>query len=272
MAMNRNEWLHECNERFGRSITWWWVYSFLRRHADQLFETKSVPQETPRLDVPRVFLEAAIDGFRDHVHNACAEFVFNLDEIGISEWEDRHERRVIVLSVMRWQTIFHGANLGPEACVSRGLYFHSRRAHDVIFVYSQLNDAVERKLKLEGNRLGVDFILRWRSKPYMSEQFLMSTFQKFFFRALMDCDRAKNFLTKKLSYSWIIAPFICNRRHYKWLQIIRWKSWLSLGTQLRSFKTLIWVFSEPSKREWITPYHWRAMKPRPGLSYAFSIW
>jgi hypothetical protein len=39
-----------------------------------------------------------------------------------------------------------------------------------LFVCSQLNDAVERKLKLEGNRLGVDFILRQRSKPCISSQ------------------------------------------------------------------------------------------------------
>jgi hypothetical protein len=78
MATNRTELLHECNGRFGRSITRGWVDSFLRRHANQLFETKSISQENPRLDVPRAFLEAVIDGFRDHVHNACAELVFIL--------------------------------------------------------------------------------------------------------------------------------------------------------------------------------------------------
>jgi hypothetical protein len=123
MAMNKTELLHECNERFERSITQRWVDSFLRRHADQLFETKSIPQKNPRLDVPRAFLEAAIDGFRDHVHNACAELVFNLDEIGISDWEDRYERQVIVPSAMRGQTIFHGVHrnlkrISVVACIS----------------------------------------------------------------------------------------------------------------------------------------------------------
>jgi hypothetical protein len=43
--------------------------------------------------------------------------------------------------------------------------------HMTLFaVCSQLHDAVERKLKLESNRLGVDFILRGRSEPYMSSQ------------------------------------------------------------------------------------------------------
>jgi hypothetical protein len=50
---------------------------FHKRHAQELFETKSILQENPRLEVPRVFHEAAIDGFRDYVHNACAELVFN---------------------------------------------------------------------------------------------------------------------------------------------------------------------------------------------------
>jgi hypothetical protein len=78
-----------------------WVGSFLSRHAAEFFETKSFPQENQRLEVPRVFLEAAIEGIRTHVQNACADLVFDLDEIGGSEWEDRIERKVIVPSAMR---------------------------------------------------------------------------------------------------------------------------------------------------------------------------
>jgi hypothetical protein len=84
-AVNRTELLHECTEPFGKGITRGWIDSFITGHAHQLFETKSIPQENTRLEVPRVFLEAAIDGFRDHVHNGCAELVFDLDEIGGSE-------------------------------------------------------------------------------------------------------------------------------------------------------------------------------------------
>jgi hypothetical protein len=56
--------------------------------------------------VPRVFLEAAIEGIRTHAQNACADLVFNLDEIGISEWEDPVERKVVFASAMREQQIF----------------------------------------------------------------------------------------------------------------------------------------------------------------------
>jgi UDP-2,3-diacylglucosamine pyrophosphatase LpxH len=88
-AVNRTELLHGYSERFGKSMTRTRIDSFITGHTHELFETKSIPQEYPRLKVPLVFLEAAIDAFRNNVHNACAELVFNLDEIGVTEWEDR---------------------------------------------------------------------------------------------------------------------------------------------------------------------------------------
>jgi hypothetical protein len=36
-----------------------------------------------------------------------AELVFNLDEVGISEWEDRKDRNAIVPKTMDEQTIHH---------------------------------------------------------------------------------------------------------------------------------------------------------------------
>jgi hypothetical protein len=65
-----------------------------------LSETKS-SLENPRLEVPRVFLEAAIERIRTYIHNVCAELLFNLDENKISEWEDRVQRKVIVPSAVR---------------------------------------------------------------------------------------------------------------------------------------------------------------------------
>jgi hypothetical protein len=88
VAVNRTELMHECNGRFGKSITRGLADVFLTRHAERLFETKSVPQARPILEVYRVFLQERLDGFRDYVPSACAELVFNLEEIGISEWED----------------------------------------------------------------------------------------------------------------------------------------------------------------------------------------
>jgi hypothetical protein len=96
--------------------------------------------------------------------------VFNLDAICVSEWEDRSERRVIVPSTMRGQTIYHPAHrnlkhISVAACIS------AAGEHMTLFlVCSQGNAAMERKLTIKGFRMGVDLILKSRHKPYMNSQ------------------------------------------------------------------------------------------------------
>jgi hypothetical protein len=68
---------------------------------------RNVSQENPRNEVPRAFLETAIERFQDHAHDSYAELFFYLDEMGISEWEDCTEGRLLVRSTMRRQAIFH---------------------------------------------------------------------------------------------------------------------------------------------------------------------
>jgi hypothetical protein len=46
-----------CTTQLKVPITRGWVNSFVRRHSDQIFKTKSTPQEEQRLQVPRMFLE-----------------------------------------------------------------------------------------------------------------------------------------------------------------------------------------------------------------------
>jgi hypothetical protein len=38
-----------------------------------------------------------------------AELAFNLDKVGMSEWEDRKDEKVIVLKTIAGQTIHHRA-------------------------------------------------------------------------------------------------------------------------------------------------------------------
>jgi hypothetical protein len=85
-AVNKTELLHQVTTRFGAHITRGWVDSFIEHHSEELYQTKSIPQENPRLEMPRVSLDAAIDSLRHHVHGSCAELVFNLGEVGIGEW------------------------------------------------------------------------------------------------------------------------------------------------------------------------------------------
>jgi hypothetical protein len=106
----------------------------------------------------------------EHVHNACAELVFNLDEVSVSEREDRSERRVIVPSTMRGQTIPHAVHMNLKhisivTCIS-GAGEHTTPC----LVWSQGNAAVERKLKIEGSRMLIDLIFKPRHKPCMNSE------------------------------------------------------------------------------------------------------
>jgi hypothetical protein len=78
---------------------------FLLRHKLELLETTSRPQENRRLEILRSFLDTMIESLHEHQSSSCAELVFSVDEVGISEWEDRAWWKVIVPVSMTGQTI-----------------------------------------------------------------------------------------------------------------------------------------------------------------------
>jgi hypothetical protein len=83
-----------CEAQFAISIPLGWVNSYISRHQTKLIETRSTPQE--QLQVPEIFREETIGAMREAVHGRTADPVFNLDEIGILEWEDQKVRTVVV--------------------------------------------------------------------------------------------------------------------------------------------------------------------------------
>jgi hypothetical protein len=149
-----------------------WVNSFLGRHADRLWKAKSAPQEAQRLKTPRCFLEETVRSIAQHVQGRPTELVFNLDEVGISEWDDRtvKKKNVIVPRSSRGQTVHHKINrrlnhLSVIVCMSaagENLTPHS--------VTSQDSPVVRRQLKKRGVRFDTDFILKSRAKPYINAE------------------------------------------------------------------------------------------------------
>jgi hypothetical protein len=112
-----------CTAQLKVSITRGWVNSFVLRHSDQIFKTKSTPQEQQRLQVPRMFLERIVQDLKEHVQRCVVELVFNFDEVGISDWENRKTKTVIVPATMCGQTIPHEIprivkHISVIACVS----------------------------------------------------------------------------------------------------------------------------------------------------------
>jgi hypothetical protein len=123
--MTRMELRNYCEAKYSRSVSKGWVDSFIRDHRACATEKQSTPQEEARREVPRVFLDETICCLREYVQGMKAELVFNLDEVGLSEWEDRKDKRVIVPMKMDSQTIHHRASRNVKhisiiTCITAG--------------------------------------------------------------------------------------------------------------------------------------------------------
>jgi hypothetical protein len=115
--------MDDCTSQFKIKSTRGWVNSFVLRHSDEVIQTKSGAQEWQRSQVPGVFLETIVQDLHEYVQGCVAELVFNLDELGISEWEDRKTKKVIALAPMFGRTIYHGVSRNMKhisliACLS----------------------------------------------------------------------------------------------------------------------------------------------------------
>jgi hypothetical protein len=100
----------------------------------------------------------------ERIPGSCAELVFNLDEVGISEWEDRAPQKVILPVSITNQTIHHGVHrnlkhMSVICCVSAAGEFLTP-----FVVSSPVKDKIIETLKIEGFRMGLDMVLEHRQK------------------------------------------------------------------------------------------------------------
>jgi hypothetical protein len=96
------------------------------------------------------------------------ELIFNLDEIGMSEWEDRNDKKVIVPKTMDDQTIHHRVSRNVKH-ISIITYITADVESLTLYIVTlQDYKPFRRKLMNRGVRLGVDCMLRQRSKPYVN--------------------------------------------------------------------------------------------------------
>jgi hypothetical protein len=66
-----------------------WLAFFLERWEGIVIRTTVVPQEQLKLRIPRECLNDYISFIKEDVLLVPAELIFNLDEIGLSDWEER---------------------------------------------------------------------------------------------------------------------------------------------------------------------------------------
>jgi hypothetical protein len=99
-----------CTSQFKIKSTRRWVNSFILRHSDEIIQTRSGAQEEQRSQVLGAFFERIMYDLHEYVQGCEVELVFNLDEVCISDWEDRKTKKVIALAAMFGQTTNHGVS------------------------------------------------------------------------------------------------------------------------------------------------------------------
>jgi hypothetical protein len=62
------------------------------------------------MQVPRALLERTGQSLDEHVLGCLAELGFNLDEIDISDWEDRKTKKVFIAAAILGQMIYQGVS------------------------------------------------------------------------------------------------------------------------------------------------------------------
>jgi hypothetical protein len=195
--VTRTEIRHYCIAKCEIPATRGWVDSFLLRHQNELIETKSLPQEEPRLQIPRAFLDQTVQAMDEAVRDRPADLVFNLDEVGISDWEDRKSKKVVVPRTAATQTVHHGISrslkhLSIITCISAGGACLSR-----YMLSSQATGPVIRSLERTGVRFGRDLVLTQRSKAYINGSLFADYIRKVFLPHLTRVRTEENLLEEE---------------------------------------------------------------------------
>jgi hypothetical protein len=133
-----------------------------------------------RLKEPPAFLDETICYLREHVQRIKAELVFNLDEVGMSQWEDRKDKKVIVPKTMDGQTIPYRASQNVRHISTITYITASGESLMPYTVISRDSESIRQKLMSRGVRLAIDLVLRQRPKPYVNGKLFLECINNIF--------------------------------------------------------------------------------------------
>jgi hypothetical protein len=119
------------------------------------------------------------------------KLAFHLDEVGMSEWEDRKEKKVIVPATMDSQMIHHPASRSVRH-ISIITYISAVGESLTLYIMTlQDSGAIRKRLMNRGVRLGIDFVLRQRSKLYVSGKLFLKYINAIFVPCLNELQDSK---------------------------------------------------------------------------------
>jgi hypothetical protein len=97
---------------FQKCLGYQWMASFLKKHVNLICRSVVRPQENVRLEVPHEYLDQYIRLIKEYVPLVPTGLLFNIDENGFSDWEERKPKYVLIQTKARETTLPYPAN--PE--------------------------------------------------------------------------------------------------------------------------------------------------------------
>jgi hypothetical protein len=81
------------------------LHDFLAKDQDELVRSTVHPQEDPRLEIPREFLEQYLALVHEQVAGVDPRLVYTIDETGCSDWEERGAYDGIIRAALKYQRV-----------------------------------------------------------------------------------------------------------------------------------------------------------------------
>jgi hypothetical protein len=102
--------LNYVEEPFNKTLTHGWMKRFMDRQKNEVSGVTVAPQEKVRLEVLRCYREESLTLIKKIVPIVPTELLFNLDETGLSEWENRRSKPLLVPTQEQESTLNYPVN------------------------------------------------------------------------------------------------------------------------------------------------------------------
>jgi hypothetical protein len=136
-----------------------------------------------------------VQNLNEYVQGSTAELVFNLDEVGISDWEDRKARKIVVPAALcgRRDTIHHGISRKAKHISVIACVFVAEESLTPDNIASQDSPSDREQLKKHDVRFRTDLIMKSNAKRYISAEIFLDYVQTVFLSNLAELRRLDEF-------------------------------------------------------------------------------
>ena len=165
--MTTSQILQYVENQYNISLTRGWVRSFINRHSSLIISSMIYPQEEPRLKIPRSQLIEYIDLVDKVITMSPAELIYNMDESGLSDWEERKPKTVVIPKELENVKLHYPVDRGIRHIT---LLVTISAGGDAYFPLIVTTDPKAESIFDLGIRRNIDLIIKIRTSSYMTKE------------------------------------------------------------------------------------------------------